>query len=396
MTPLPYVGIALVLLLAWINGANNAGNVVGVAVGARSISAKRALQVAFIFEIIGSVLLGHYVSTTIMRGIIDPEKLGEDTLIKGVLVVALSANLWMLTATYLRVPLSVTQAVVGGILGFGLTALGPRGIMWTSLISTMFSWPLTLLLAVLVSMLLYRLYSSALSTIRKTTSLLVAFSTLLYACMVFTLLLVLGSIGDQVLLHTAVVLIPIPVVLGYALLVKRSTRGDYYEARYSVNKHLLLVSASLAALSHGAHDVGASAGLLQLLYNKLTESPEVEAYTGVSRVVLLVSGFTIAMGMLNWGYRVLGTLAERITPLTPESGFTAQFSAALTMLLVTRLGLPSSTTLAVTGAIIGVGLARGRGYINVKTVMRIFTTWIASFPATLLISSTMSALIFLT
>jgi PiT family inorganic phosphate transporter len=390
------VGIALVLLLAWINGANNAGNVVGVAVGARSISAKRALQVAFIFEIIGSVLLGHYVSTTIMRGIIDPEKLGEDTLIKGVLVVALSANLWMLTATYLRVPLSVTQAVVGGILGFGLTALGPRGIMWTSLISTMFSWPLTLLLAVLVSMLLYRLYSSALSTIRKTTSLLVAFSTLLYACMVFTLLLVLGSIGDQVLLHTAVVLIPIPVVLGYALLVKRSTRGDYYEARYSVNKHLLLVSASLAALSHGAHDVGASAGLLQLLYNKLTESPEVEAYTGVSRVVLLVSGFTIAMGMLNWGYRVLGTLAERITPLTPESGFTAQFSAALTMLLVTRLGLPSSTTLAVTGAIIGVGLARGRGYINVKTVMRIFTTWIASFPATLLISSTMSALIFLT
>ncbi len=396
MTPLPYVGIALVLLLAWINGANNAGNVVGVAVGARSISAKRALQVAFIFEIIGSVLLGHYVSTTIMRGIIDPEKLGEDTLIKGVLVVALSANLWMLTATYLRVPLSVTQAVVGGILGFGLTALGPRGIMWTSLISTMFSWPLTLLLAVLVSMLLYRLYSIALSTIRKTTSLLVAFSTLLYACMVFTLLLVLGSIGDQVLLHTAVVLIPIPVVLGYALLVKRSTRGDYYEARYSVNKHLLLVSASLAALSHGAHDVGASAGLLQLLYNKLTESPGVEAYTGVSRVVLLVSGFTIAMGMLNWGYRVLGTLAERITPLTPESGFTAQFSAALTMLLVTRLGLPSSTTLAVTGAIIGVGLARGRGYINVKTVMRIFTTWIASFPATLLISSTMSALIFLT
>lgn len=392
-TMLLYTGIALVLLLAWINGANNAGNVVGVAVGARSISAKRALQLAFIFEIAGSVLLGHYVSTTIMRGIIDPRQLGENALLTGVLVVAFSAALWMFTATYLRVPLSVTQAVVGGVVGFGVVALGIRGIMWPQLVSILLSWPLTFLLAAVISLLIYKLYSKILLLARRIELLLIVFSTLLYACFASTLLLVMSNINDQVLLYTAPILIPIPIVLIYVLLLERITHRDYYEARYTINRHLLLVSASLAAFSHGAHDVGASAGLLQLLCNRLTSSSEATLSNGVSRIVLLLSGFTIAMGMLNWGYRVLGTIAERITPLTPESGFTAQLSAAFTMLLVTRLGLPSSTTLAITGAIIGVGLARGRGYVNVKSAVRVFTIWIVSFPATLLISLIISALI---
>lgn len=387
-----YAGVVLVLFLAWINGANNAGNVIGVAVGARSISVKRALLLAFIFEITGAVLLGHYISTTIMRGIIDLRELSGDILVAGVIIVAFSAILWMFIATLLRVPLSITQAVVGGITGFGLIALGINEISWWRLLVIISSWPITLLVAVLLSLLSHRVLSKLTSHTKNTRNLLVLFSTLLYTCIVITLLLVIGGISSEIhgLLYYSL-LTPLLLVIPYTVILEGITRRDYYEAKHLLYNHLLLVTSSLAAFSHGAHDVGVSAGLLQLLVEEIIGS-EGSVVTGVSRIMLLVSGFTIALGILSWGYRVLGTLGEKITPLTPESGFTAQLSSALTILLVTRLGLPSSTTLAITGAVIGVGLSRGRGYVSYKTILRILTTWIFSFPLTLAFSIAMTIL----
>jgi len=385
-----YAGAALALVLAWINGANNAGNVIGAAVGARSISAKRALQLAFLFEIAGATLLGHYVSATITRGIINPAELSGEKLLAGVLVIAASATLWMFIATYLRVPLSVTQATIGSVVGFGLVVLGFHKLNWSVLASILFSWPSTLLLAIFLSIVLYRLYTTALSRARETKRLLVLSSALLYVCAVAVLLVLVSSVGD-ILATLASLLAPIPATVLYAAVLEKRVPGSLHEARYAVNRHLLLVSTSLAALSHGAHDVGASAGLLQLVVSEVGAGGALDART--SRLVLFASGLVMALGMLRWGYRVLGTLAERITPLTPEAGFAAQLSTALTMLLVTRMGLPSSTTLAITGAIIGVGLARGRGYVNTKTVIRVFAMWVVGFPATLLLSMAMSALV---
>jgi len=387
-----FAGVVLVLFLAWINGANNAGNVIGVVVGARSISVKRALLLAFIFEITGAVLLGHYISATIMRGIIDLRELSGDILVDGVIIVAFSAVLWMFIATLLRVPLSITQAVVGGITGFGLIALGVNEISWWKLLVIISSWPTTLLIAVLLSLLSHRVHSKLTSHTKNTRNLLVLFSTLLYTCIVITLLLVIGGISSKIhgLLYYSL-LTPLLLVIPYTAILEGITRRDYYEAKHLLYKHLLLVTSSLAAFSHGAHDVGVSAGLLQLLVEEIIGS-ESSLVTGVSRIILLVSGFTIALGILSWGYRVLGTLGEKITPLTPESGFTAQLSSALTILLATRLGLPSSTTLAITGAVIGVGLSRGRSYVSYKTILRILTTWILSFPLTLAFSITMTIL----
>jgi PiT family inorganic phosphate transporter len=381
-----YIGVLLVLLLAWINGANNAGNVVGVVVGARGISVKKALLLAFIFEVTGAMLLGHYISTTIMSGIIDSREIGGDMLVIGVVTIAFSAVFWMFIATFLRIPLSVTQAIVGGITGFGLKALGFNGIYWLKLIIIISSWPATLLISILLSLLLYRVHVKLISHIKNTRSLLLVFSILLYTCIAITLLIVMSNVYSEVYsLFSYSLITPLLIVIPYVTILKRNTRRDYYEAKSILYKHLLLVTSSLAAFSHGAHDVGGSAGLLQLLVNQITNN-ENTLEAEVSRLILLVSGFTIALGMLSWGYRVLGTLGERITPLTLESGFIAQLSSALTILLVTRLSLPSSTTLAITGAIVGVGLARGKNYINYKTIIKILTTWIVSFPATLLFS----------
>ncbi|MEM1825924.1 MAG: inorganic phosphate transporter, partial [Desulfurococcaceae archaeon] len=96
---------------------------------------------------------------------------------------------------------------------------------------------------------------------------------------------------------------------------------------------------------------------------------------------ILLSGIGISLGIIMWGYRVVETIGEKITTLTIETGFIAQFSGSLTILIVTRLGLPVSTTVAIVGAITGVGLARGVRSINTKTIFKIITMWFIGFPA---------------
>ncbi|MEM2014092.1 MAG: inorganic phosphate transporter, partial [Desulfurococcaceae archaeon] len=76
-------------------------------------------------------------------------------------------------------------------------------------------------------------------------------------------------------------------------------------------------------------------------------------------------------------------------PLTPETGFIAQFSGALTTLIVTRLGLPVSTTVAIVGAVAGVGIARGTEYLNIRTLLKIVAMWFIGFPFVALLSALM-------
>ncbi|MEM4691422.1 MAG: inorganic phosphate transporter, partial [Desulfurococcaceae archaeon] len=94
----------------------------------------------------------------------------------------------------------------------------------------------------------------------------------------------------------------------------------------------------------------------------------------------------ISLGVLLWGYRVAETIGEKITTLTVETGFIAQFSGSITVLIVTRLGLPVSTTVAIVGSIGGVGLARGLRYVNLKTLFKIILTWFIGFPTIMVLS----------
>ena len=98
---------------------------------------------------------------------------------------------------------------------------------------------------------------------------------------------------------------------------------------------------------------------------------------------LLLGRLGIVIGLATWGWKVIKTVGERITELTPSRGFCAEFGAAITILLssVLPIGLPISTTHTLVGAVLGVGLARGINALNLRTMRDIVAGWAITIPA---------------
>jgi PiT family inorganic phosphate transporter len=105
-----------------------------------------------------------------------------------------------------------------------------------------------------------------------------------------------------------------------------------------------------------------------------------EVTSPVPLTLLLVGGVGIVIGLSTLGYRVMVTIGQRITELTPTRGYAAEFAAAITIVLASRLGLPVSTTHTLVGAVLGVGLARGIGALDYRVVGTIVLSWIVTIP----------------
>jgi PiT family inorganic phosphate transporter len=97
--------------------------------------------------------------------------------------------------------------------------------------------------------------------------------------------------------------------------------------------------------------------------------------------ILLMGGVGIVVGLSMYGYKVMATVGGDITELTPSRGFAATLAAATTVVLASGTGLPISTTHTLVGAILGVGLARGIGALNLKVIGNIFMSWVVTLPA---------------
>jgi PiT family inorganic phosphate transporter len=102
--------------------------------------------------------------------------------------------------------------------------------------------------------------------------------------------------------------------------------------------------------------------------------------------ILLVGGIGIVLGLAMYGKKVIATIGSKITELTPSRGFACQLAAATTVVVASGTGLPISTTHTLVGAVLGVGLARGIGALNLGVVGNIFMSWIITLPAGALLS----------
>jgi PiT family inorganic phosphate transporter len=96
--------------------------------------------------------------------------------------------------------------------------------------------------------------------------------------------------------------------------------------------------------------------------------------------VLLLGGVGIVAGLMTYGYKVIATIGQRITELTPSRGFCCEMAAAATVVLASGTGLPISTTHTLVGAVLGVGFARGISALNLRIVGTIFMPWIITLP----------------
>jgi len=143
--------------------------------------------------------------------------------------------------------------------------------------------------------------------------------------------------------------------------------------------YLQILSAGFVAFAHGANDVANAIGPLAAVLN-IVKTDAVAMKSAVPTWVLALGGIGIIVGLATWGWRVIETVGKRITDLTPSRGFAAEFSAAVTIVLASKLGIPISTTHTLVGAVLGVGLARGLEALNLRTVRDIVISWIVTIP----------------
>ena len=139
------------------------------------------------------------------------------------------------------------------------------------------------------------------------------------------------------------------------------------------------------AFAHGSNDVANSIGPLAAIVSTV-ESGVISAKVAVPTWVLLLGGIGIVVGLATYGYRVIETIGTKITEITPSRGFAAEFGAATTILVGSKLGIPLSTTHTIVGSVIGVGFARGMNALNLKIVWSIVKSWIYTIPFTAVLS----------
>jgi inorganic phosphate transporter, PiT family len=162
--------------------------------------------------------------------------------------------------------------------------------------------------------------------------------------------------------------------------IEQTVEHSEYHAVEKVFGYLQIISACLMAFAHGANDVANAIGPLAAAIGALTTGV-VAMQMDIPPWILALGGAGIIIGLATWGWRVIETIGKKITELTPTRGFVAEFSAATTILIASRLGMPISTTHTLVGAVLGVGMARGIEALNLGMTRDIVISWIVTVPA---------------
>lgn len=129
----------------------------GTSVGAKAITIKQAIIIAMVFEFAGAYLAGGEVTSTIRKGIIDPELLGDEPelLVYGMMSALLAAGLWLFIATTFGWPVSTTHSIVGAIVGFAAVGISVDAVNWGKVGEIVSSWVVSPVMAGTMSFLLY-------------------------------------------------------------------------------------------------------------------------------------------------------------------------------------------------------------------------------------------------
>ena len=145
------------IFMAWGIGANDVANAMATSVGSKALTIKQAIIVAAVFEFLGAVLAGGEVTSTIRRGIVDPDLLSgtPELLVYGMLASLLAAGTWLLIASRNGWPVSTTHSIVGAIVGFAAVGIGIDAVQWGEVGTIVMSWVGSPLTAGLIEFLMY-------------------------------------------------------------------------------------------------------------------------------------------------------------------------------------------------------------------------------------------------
>ncbi len=323
-----------ILAFTYTNGFHDAANAIATVVGTRVLTPRQAVIMGAITNFLGA-LSGVAVATTIGSDLVDAQLITIGT----VLCAMLAGIAWNVLTWYFGLPSSSSHALIGGLLGAALASAHNR---WAVIKWSVF-YP-KVILPMLASP-------------------------------------VIGFIGGMVVMTLLFILI-------------RPMRPRLVDSLFG---RLQLVSASYMGWSHGFADGQKTMGVMALACFVATRhgdlqhlphwlsflySPKFEIKTWIKCSCAL----TMAMGTYIGGWRIIQTLGQKMVRLRPIHGFAAESTAATLLLVTGRLGLPISTTHAITTAIMGVGCARRFNALNWQLAERIVWAWMMTIPASALLA----------
>lgn len=160
---------------------------------------------------------------------------------------------------------------------------------------------------------------------------------------------------------------------------------------HSVNKVFLklqIISSAFVAFSHGNNDAQKTMGIITLA---LVTSGLLVPEDGVPLLVKIACAVVMALGTSVGGWKVMKTMGSGVTKISPASGFAAQTSSAMVIETMTFLGAPVSTTQVITTSIMGTGTARRASAVKWGVAGNIFTAWVVTLPAAMLLGGLTSA-----
>ncbi|MBT3534662.1 MAG: inorganic phosphate transporter [Rhodospirillaceae bacterium] len=348
-------------------GANDVANNVGAAVGSRALTMVGALVIASIFEAAGAIVAGGDVVGTISKGIIAPEDFpNSDMFIWCMLSALLAAALWVNIATMMNAPVSTTHAIVGGVIGAGIAAVGFSVINWPKMGMIAASWVISplmggviaaIFLAFIKANIIYR--DDKIAGAKRWVPILVALMAGVFSAYLVMKGLkrvwtpggwTITAIGVAIFAATYFVVNP---------LIRRQANG--MENRNKSVRTLftipLICSAALLSFAHGSNDVANAVGPLAAIV-ATAESGEVASKVEIPLWVMFIGAAGISAGLLLFGPKLIRTVGEQITKMNPMRAYCVALSAAITVIIASTLGLPVSSTHIAVGAVFGVGFYR--------------------------------------
>lgn len=403
------IAIIFCLYMAWNIGANDVANAFGTSVGSKALTLTSAVFVAAIFEFMGAYFVGGTVTETVAKGIIDIEIFigHEHVFLWGMLAALLGAAIWLNIATFYGLPVSTTHAIVGAVVGAGISSgfwMGTDGVgavHWGEMGPIVLSWivsPLTgAFLAYVVFLVIQTLFFKSLTPTKN----LITYSPYLVFAVIVILALSVVYKGLKNLKLDISFEVVLAISIGIGLLgafitswfLKKKFKGDtaLMSAREQLDnveyvfKYLQIVTACYVAFAHGANDVANAVGPLAGILSVLDDGTLAGKST-IPSWALLLGGIGLVLGLATYGYKVIDTIGKKITELTPTRGFSAEFGTATTVLVASYMGLPISTTHTLVGAVIGVGFARGMSNINGRVIRDILSSWFITIPIAMLLT----------
>ncbi len=395
-TVLIVVAAAVGFMMAWGIGANDVANAMGTSVGSKALTIKQAIVIAMIFEFAGAYLAGGEVTSTIRKGIIDSAHFVDvpELLVYGMIASLLAAALWLALASYLGWPVSTTHSIVGAIVGFAAVGVSADAVVWSKVFAIVGSWIITPAISGFIAYLIFMSAQKLIFDTDKPFSNAKRFVPIYMGIAGFVLSLVTIKKG---LKHVGV---GIPEDMGYVIALafavliglvgkvfinrikfdEASDRDMHFANVEKVFAVLMVVTACCMAFAHGSNDVANAIGPLAAVVSVVSSGGEIAKKAALAWWILPLGGLGIVAGLALFGHRVIKTIGNGITHLTPSRGFAAELAAASTVVIASGTGLPISTTQTLVGGVLGVGMARGIAALNLGVVRNIVISWVITLP----------------